>query len=311
MTAEATYDYLSASPRILGFVVFVFGPLVAWRLVGLYYNDFEPRWGNSYPYQYTYQYGYDYGYNYGYNNELRGWGLNVEPVKEYLSHWSPPWPQYDKGIPGWYQQGLVEVRENRQVIEMLTRGQDTGIILAAALFNQGNSGQRPFGWEGLERVQVWLGQHLEWRLSHWDWARTRWIAWFEQYSVGIGQITPAEVKRLGFQLGQVDLFDDSTSVTLMYTKLNQTYQQAIQLGLNRTDALILMMVSNNNEFDTIENFRMFDENIHLFLARSPYAQRQLTRMMTYIHHLNVHEYWPLPAGVDWDYLCRLANTSWE
>lgn len=296
---DATYDYLAASPQILTIVIVVLGPVFALRLIGLYYTDFEPRWSGPYPTEYAYTYRY----------EVRL--PDLQSFQNSWLKWSPPWPQYEKGIPGWYRQGLLEVRENRSFIEALTNEEQTSIILAAAIFNQGNSVQRLFGWEGLERLQVWLGQNLEWPLSRWTWAHNHWVAWFEQYSVGIGQITPAEVKRLGFKLSKTDLFDEHTSIRAMHAKLNHTYKRAIALGLNRTDALVLMMVSNNNEFDTIENFQKFDQNIQRFLVRSPYAQRQLTRMMTYIHHLNVHEYWPLPANVDWDYLCRLAKMSWD
>jgi hypothetical protein len=234
-----------------------------------------------------------------------------ERISEFIPDVALPWPQYEIGVPGWYRQGLIEVRQREQLIKALMPNDDTAIILAAAIFNQANSPQRPFGWEGLERLQVWLGQHIEWPLSRWPWAHNYWNAWFEQYSVGVGQITPAEVRRLGFNPLQTDLFDEATSIRLMSRKLSQTYSQALALGLDRTDALLLMIVSNNNDFDTITSFHNFDEDVLRFLRRSPYGQSQLSRMMTYIHYLNVNEHWPLPHDVDWKYLCQLANTTWD
>jgi phage-related protein len=268
---------------------------MALRLVGLYYTEFSPSMTSGQPYELVYR------------SRLPDLGWVNDPTKDLAL----PWPRYDIGVPGWYRQGLVEVRANRQLIETLMAGQDTAIILGAAIFNQGNSPQRPFGWEGLEHIQVWIGQHLNWPLARWPWAYNYWNAWFEQYSVGIGQITPAEAKRLGFIPSQTDLFDPSTNIHVMQKKLTDTYTRALALGLSRSDALVLMMVSNNNEFDTIDNFRQFHQDIKQFLRYSPYAQRQLSRMMTYVHHLNVQEGWPLPADVEWDYLCQLARTTWH
>jgi hypothetical protein len=290
--------YWTESPWWASFIVFVLGPLVALRLVGIYYVGIEAQWAGLHPYEYAYQY------------TLRSGGFELNTGWGWPRELTPPWPQYDRGVPGWYRQGLAEVDENRHYIESLTRGVDTGIILAAAIANQGNSPQRLFGWEELERFQVWLGTHLHWPLPQWQWGHLRWDEWFEQYSVGVGQITPFEVARLGFQVGEVNLFDDRTSIELMHAKLALTYEKAMRLGLDRSDALILMIVSNNNMFDTIADFRRLDSNIYKFLAHSPYAQRQLTRMMTYIHHLHTREGWPLPAGIDWEYLCWLADTSW-
>jgi hypothetical protein len=295
---EVNADYVTATPWIASFVIFVIAPLMALRIAGIYYFGVESHWGGLHPYEYAYQY------------TLRPGGFDLSLGWELPRELTPPWPQYDRGVPGWYRQGIAEVAEHRKFIESLNRGVDTGIILAAAIANQGNSPQRPLGWEGLERIQVWFGDHVQWPFPEWETARGYWNAWFQQYSVGIGQITPFEVERLGYKLSEIDLFDDRTSIELMHAKMALTYEKAIRLGLNRSDALILMMVSNNNMFDTVENFRQLDSNIHRFLAQSPYAQRQLTRMMTYINYLHTRAGWPLPAGVDWDYLCRLARTSW-
>jgi hypothetical protein len=269
--------------------------VVALRLITLYYAAPPPHWRIVYPYEYSFSRSV-------FDLDLTG------PFSFYFS-W--PWPQYDKGIPGWYRQGLVEVRENHEIIKRLTKGSDLGIVLAAAIANQGNSLYRPFGWAGLERLQVWIGQNLDWLVPEGTWFRVQWNDWFIDYSIGVGQLTPAEVKRLGYAPGRLNLFNDSANISLMHAKLDETYQKAIRLGLSRSDALLLTLVSNNDEFDTITQFQEYGYDIQKFLAGSPYARRQLARMMTYVHYLHLHAGWPLPAEVDWHYLRQMANTSWE
>jgi hypothetical protein len=291
----ATDDYRTTSPWILSFIVFVFGPVVALRLITLYYAAPAPHWRIVYPYEYSL------------NRTIFDLDLSG-PLSFDLSL---PWPQDDKGIPGWYRQGLAEVRENHETIKRLTGGDDLGIVLAAAIANQGNSPQRPFGWTGLERLQVWIGQNLSWLAPEGIWFRTQWNDWFIHYSIGVGQLTRAEVERLGYAPERLNLFNDSANISLMHAKLDETYQKAIQLGLSRSDALLMMLVSNNDEFDTIAHFQEYGYDIEAFLAGSLYGQQQLARMMTYVHYLHVHEGWPLPADVDWNYLRQMANTSWE
>jgi hypothetical protein len=262
-------------------------------LLTLYYTTPAPHWRIIYPYEYSF------------NRSI----FDLDLTGRFSLNLSWPWPQYDKGIPGWYRQGLAEVRENREIIQRLTENDDLGIVLAAAIANQGNSVWRPFGWNGLERLQVWVGQNLHWLAPEGTWLRAQWDDWFIHYSIGVGQLTPTEVERLGYAPARLNLFNDSANISLMHAKLDETYQKAIQLGLSRSDALLLMLVSNNDEFDTIMHFQDYGYNIQNFLAGSLYAQRQLARMMTYVHHLHVYEGWPLPSDVDWDYLRQMANTS--
>jgi hypothetical protein len=198
-----------------------------------------------------------------------------------------PWPQYDKGIPGWYRQGLAEVRENRDIIQRLTEGDDLGTVLAAAIANQGNSVWRPFGWNGLERLQVWIGQNLAWLAPEGTRLRAYWDNWFIHYSVGVGQLTPMEVERLGYAPGRLNLFNDSANISLMHAKLDETYKKAIQLGLNRSDALLLMLVSNNDEFDTITHFQDYGYDIQKFLEGSIINQSAATGPKTKIIKLRI------------------------
>jgi hypothetical protein len=54
MVRSAAGDYLTTSPWILSFIVFVFGPVVALRLITLYYTAPAPHWRIVYPYEYSF-----------------------------------------------------------------------------------------------------------------------------------------------------------------------------------------------------------------------------------------------------------------
>ncbi|RIK38601.1 MAG: hypothetical protein DCC55_20565, partial [Chloroflexi bacterium] len=287
-TAQAD---LVASPWFLTFVIFVLAPVMALRLVGLYYTEFEPHTGSLHPYEAAYRrYMLDF-------NTLRGFALSV-PM---------PWPQYARGQLGWYRQGLREVAKHRALIEQLAPDQELGTLVAAAVANQGNSYQRPFGWAGLEKLQTWLGRHFDWPWPQWERGYKRWEAWFEQSSVGIGQITPQEVEWLGYPPDRINLLVDPISIALMLEKLAVVRHQAEQLGLGRSDAMILMLIAGNTDGDLIQLYSTYGRNMEEFLAHNEWARRQLAKMMTYIAYLHTAEQWPLPQGIDWYYILSMAE----
>lgn len=288
---ENTVDYLSTRPWFLNFLIFVFGPLVFVRLLGFYYMNSEPHWRIA------------YAYNYSVHSRM----LDLGALAPITLPWSLPWPDYNQGRLGWYRQGLREVSEHRTLIETLTEGNDLGIVLAAAIANQGNSYQRPFGWSGLERVQVWLGRNVEWPWPEWHWLSEKWLMSFEEHSVGIGQITPSEVYTLGYQPEQLDLLRDEVSLELMLEKLESIRLQTTQLGLASNDAFILMLIGNNSGFNTMVAYDNAGRDIQTFLARNPRSRLQLAKMATYIHYLHTYRQWPLPPGIDWDAIWRLVK----
>jgi hypothetical protein len=280
-----------ASPWFLSFVLFVLAPVMALRLAGLYFTEFEPRASTLHPYEAAYQrYLLDF-------DTLRGFALTL-PM---------PWPQFARGQLGWYRQGLREVAKHRALIEQLSLNQDLGTLVAAAVANQGNSYQRPFGWAGLEQIQTWLGRRFDWPWPQWAWGQQRWEAWFEQSSVGIGQITPNEVEWLGYQRDQIDLLVDPVSIALMLEKLAVVQHQAEQLGLGRTETVALMMIASNTDGDLIQFYSSYGRNLEEFLAHHQSGRRQLAKMTTYLAYLHSAEGWPLPYGIDWHYLLSLAD----
>jgi hypothetical protein len=74
----ATSDYLTTSPWILTFIIFVFGPVVALRLITLYYTDPAPHWRVVYPYEYAF------------NRNV--FDLDLSGPLSFDLSW--PWPQY-------------------------------------------------------------------------------------------------------------------------------------------------------------------------------------------------------------------------
>lgn len=286
---------LLTAPWAYNFFVFILIPLVILRLVGFYYLDHPARWDIARRYEYAYP----------------GQLLSLNPLRRLSIRWTTPWPQYKQGKLGWYRQGLREVAENRRLIEALTTRQERGVVLAAAIANQGNSYQRLLGWEGVERFQVWMGSHLYWPFPEGSWAATKWIACFQQYSVGIGQITPAEVVQLGYHIDKIDLFDDAVSVRLMQAKLELIRQLAERLGVTRNDAFILMLVGNNNDSgpEIVHDYINLHGKMDRFLTANPGSRLQLLKMLTYIDYLHTHANWSLPADVDWAYLWRMARTA--
>lgn len=288
-----TQEDFVASSWFMPFVMFVLAPVMALRLVGLYYTEFEPRAGTLHPYEAAYQrYLLDF-------DTLRGFALTV-PM---------PWPQYARGQLGWYRQGLREVAKHRALIEQLAASQELGTLVAAAIANQGNSYQRPFGWAGLEAIQIWLGRRFDWPWPRWEWGHQRWEAWFVQSSVGIGQITPHEVEWLGYDPNQVDPLVNPVSIALMLEKLAVVQQQAEQLGLGRTEVMALMMIASNTDGDLIQLYSTYGRNLEEFLAHHQSARRQLAKMMTYMAYLHLVEGWPLPYGIDWRYILSLTEVQ--
>ena len=226
-----------------------------------------------------------------------------------IAHLPMPWPQYEQGQLGWYRQGLREVTANRALIETLADEHGLSTVLAAAVANQGNSYQRPFGWGGGERVQLWLGRAVSLDWGQWPWANYRWGAWFLEPSVGVGQITPQEVVALGYQLEKTDLFRDPVSIGLLLEKLYTIQHQAAQLQIGPTDTFILVLIGNNSQLNLIETYNEAGRDMALFLDRNEATRRQLAKMVTYIYYLHREAGWPLPQGIDWTYVAHLAQVQ--
>ena len=234
-----------------------------------------------------------------------------------------PWPLYQEGKLSWYRQGLRDVASHRALIEQLADDDVPAVLLAAAIANQGNSYQRPFGWERLEQAQIWLGEHVQWpqaSWAQWQWVRSRWEADFEQYSVGIAQITPQEARTLATpRFGQslaptqapINLLDDTVSIRLMWTKLaaHQRAAAAADLQLNETDRFILSAIANNDGPAVLQAYVARGGDLITLLNTYPGARMQLAKIMSYINYLHQHEGWPLPVGVNCDHIWWLIRTT--
>ena len=230
--------------------------------------------------------------------------------------WWVPWPNNYVGRLGWYRQGLREVERQRTYIWSLATEEVPAILIAAAIANQGNSPQRPFGWAGLEHVQRWLGKHVEWRVALWRWAKVRWENHFEEPSIGIGQIQPDEALRLAYAGDRLNLFDDRVSIALMQAKLVHAAELLAPLDLNVTDRFALIALSNNDNSDgrnMLAKFAAAEYDLHTLLGQEEAMRRQLARMMTYVEYLHANEDWMLPNTVNverlWWYIESTAPAS--
>lgn len=227
--------------------------------------------------------------------------------------WWLPWPNNLVGRLGWYRQGLHEATKYREYIQSLATEEAPAILIAAAIANQGNSPQRPFGWDGFERLQSWLGYRFEWQLTAWSWARAQWSDYFEAPSVGIGQIQPTEARRLVNYAGdRINLFNDQASIGLMQAKLQNAYQMFQTLDLNQTELFALLAISNNDSSDGVgilSLFQRFNNDLTQLLSYDPASRIQLARMMTYMDYLHREECWELPKGVNTDYLWWLIQNA--
>ncbi len=289
-----TLEQLTTSPWLISMVVMLLGPLVLLRLIGLYYTAFDYPWRDVHPYEYAYQ--------------SRVFDLvAVRRFEQFAWQLPLPWPQYERGQLGWYRQGLREVARHRPLIEALTDGQDLAIVLAAAVANQGNSYQRPLGWDGLERIQVWMGEYLTWPWPEWAWARQQWEASFKQYSVGVAQITPLDTEILGYAAARVNLLEEQVSIQMMLEKLSAVRYQANLLGIERNDGFILTLIANNSGLELLTAYNSYGRDMTQFLAQVEGAREQLSKMVTYIHYLHTQEHWPLPADINWEYVMELAR----
>jgi hypothetical protein len=227
--------------------------------------------------------------------------------------WWLPWPNNLVGRLGWYRQGLQEAAQYRTYIQSLATQEAPAILIAAAIANQGNSPQRPFGWDGFERMQAWLGYRFEWQLKAWAWAKAQWEDYFEAPSVGIGQIQSEEARRLVRYAGdRINLFNDQASISLMQAKLQNAYQMFQTLDLNQTELFALLALSNNDNSDgasTLSTFQRFNYDLKQWLSYDPASRIQLARMMTYLDYLHREECWELPNGVNTAYLWWLIHNA--
>jgi len=225
----------------------------------------------------------------------------VASGQEERADWWVPWPNNFVGRLGWYRQGLREVEDQRHYIRSLATEEVPAILVAAAIANQGNSPQRPFGWSGLERLQKWLGSRFEWRLPVWHWANARWHNYFEKPSVGVGQIQPDEAVRLVYAGDRLNLFDDRVSIALMQAKLVRASALLAAIDLNPTDRFALIAISNNDNSDGARIYAQFeavDRDLLQLLMQEEPLRRQLARMMTYVEYLHEHDDWMLPDSIN-------------
>ena len=226
--------------------------------------------------------------------------------------WWIPWPNNFVGRLGWYRQGLDEVYQYRDFIASLADDELPSILLAAAIANQGNSIQRPFGWNGIEIVQTWLGRRFEWQLSVWESARQSWEDFFEEPSVGVGQIQPDEARRLTYFGDRVNLFDDRVSIGLMQAKMVAARELFQGLSLDPTELFALIAISNNDNSDGEALLRIYREHkgdLRHMLNSNEALRRQLARMMTYVDYLHNQGDWPLPPEVNVDHLWWLIQST--
>jgi hypothetical protein len=229
----------------------------------------------------------------------------LESAAAQRTDWWVPWPNNLEGRLGWYRQGLREVEKGRSYIRSLATEEVPAILIAAAIANQGNSPQRPFGWAGIERLQRWLGLRFEWRFAVWEWAQARWRNYFERPSVGIAQIQPDEAMRLVYAGDRIDLFDDRVSIALMQAKLLRAAELLSALELNATDRFALIALSNNDNSDgerLLAQLEAVNGDLFQLLVQEEALRRQLARMMTYVDHLHANDDWMLPDAINMERL---------
>ncbi|MDQ3249386.1 MAG: hypothetical protein M3Q45_09280 [Chloroflexota bacterium] len=290
---EGLYAYLLLSVCVLGLFLSGAGPLSVVGTGGLYPFNFLTRLGITNPHV-----------------QIYGNVLGATDTRKTLTlDWLAPWPNYTKNKLSWYRQGLHEVKVNRAVIESLVTYDVPDILVAAAIANQGNSYQRPFGWRSFEHWQRQLGNHYDWPWPQWDWGQRKWNAYFEQYSIGIAQIMPGEIEQLGYDAAKIDLFDSATSIDLMRAKLVATGRAAKSLDVNKTDSFILVAIGNNAGLCAIDTYQKYGGDMQTFLANDALSRRQLAKMISYVDYLHVQEGWPLPEGVNFDHIWWLIRRA--
>lgn len=287
---EGIYRYLLLLTCLLSLNIFGASSLTMQDAIEFYQFRFLTKLGSMYPYAATY-------------NSLTKLNVGIHLSWDQLQ----PWPNAFQGRLGWYRQGLSEVEKHRTLIHALDTKDAPGILLAASIANQGNSPQRPFGIDLLEEGQQWLGQHMDWPLPQWQWAKQEWDSDFKACSIGIAQITPEEVKQFGFDSQKTNLLDPGTSIELMHTKLAATSQAAAALGLNKTDWFILVAIGNNEGPQLIQYYQKAGHDMQRFLANDERLRRQLARMMTYADYLHNEKGWNFPEGVNRDHIWWLIR----
>jgi hypothetical protein len=217
-----------------------------------------------------------------------------------------PWPDFFHGEMGWYRYGLSEVEAHTGLIRSLDNDEVPAILLAATIANQGGSAQRLFGIDVFERFQYWLGVRFDWPFPGWTWAAARWHDYVEEPSIGIAQLVPEEAHRLrGF--GKPDLFDDATSIRLMYVKLANISAAADVLRLNQTQRFVLLAIANNDGYGSVRRLQDYDHDLERYLAEHPQTRIQVAKIMTFVDYLAEQGDWRLPDGVNREYIWWLVN----
>jgi hypothetical protein len=239
-----------------------------------------------------------YAFEYSALTDTFSRGLNLSMLN--------PIPDYTHGRIGWYRQGLREVIANRRIIERSANDNVASILIAAAIANQGNSVQRPFGWNGLERIQVWLGLHADWPWPSMESIDKFWKNAFQQPSVGIAQLMEHEggpLVRNNYNM----LFDDGYAIRHMAKKLTQVEQEAAAFGLNETRKFVLIAIGNNIGPGAIRALHAYGGDIERYVSEDSSARRQLAKMMTYVDYLHERYDWPMPEGINRDYIWWLIR----
>lgn len=192
-----------------------------------------------------------------------------------------------------YRQGAKEVRHNRATIESLASDQVPGILLAASIANQGNTYQRPLGWDGGEFVQIFVDPDP---------------------SVGIGQIRPGEARGLGYEGSTIGLLHDEISIQLMATKLEATAASLGEFNLDPTESFVLSSIGNNIGRTVAQrygNLPKSNRSVQSLLESYPDARTQLLKMMNWMEYLHANHDWSFPEDVDTDRVWQMLQDSYS
>ena len=186
---------------------------------------------------------------------------------------------YPPSLPT-YRRGASDVRQNRATIEALASDQVSGILLAAAIANQSNTYQRPFG----------LGL-LEWGQTFFD----------SDPSVGVGQMRIGEAEGLGYKGTVQGLLDDSTSIQYMSLKLQNTTSALSEFDLDPTESFMLLAIGNNIGNTVAGRYKPIKDqkgDVQTLLQNDLESRTQLLKMMNWMGYLYANDGWAFPADVD-------------
>jgi len=241
-------------------------------------------------------------YSYAYNNPL----VYVDPD----GHLPGPWWLWAGGAAvlvvggalvidyAFVEEGRIAVKHNAATIEAAAAQYDVPpMMVAAGIAAQGNSWQRPFGTDVLERGQLFIGQQFEFEEGTWAYSK------FEQPSVGIGQITPGEASRFGVTDNPWDLFDPEVSIECMAAKVAQVDAKMAGMDIPaenwERDRWMAMMIAQNGGFPLKELYEERGGDWIKYLGAHPRQRAILLRVWEHIGWLKEHG-WYIPPDVEGD-----------